>query len=55
MIKEDHVGDTNKLYLTRHEVESPPGELQYGRGGGKAEAFHWMKNKEQRIRKRQIS
>lgn len=49
MIKEDNLGDTNKLYLTLHEVDSfYPKEVQRGR---RQEALigQRIRNKERQI------
>lgn len=47
MIKEDNLGDTNKL-LTLHEADSPPLGWKWGR---RQESVYRIKNKEQRREK----
>lgn len=53
MIEEDNLGDTNKLYLILHEVDSLL--LENCKMGQKARSFYRMKNKEQGIEKQKIS
>ena len=53
MIKEDSLGDTNKLYLTLHEVYSLL--LENCKMGWKAEGFYRVKNKEQGTEKLKVS
>ena len=48
MIKEDNLGDINKLYLRLHEAVSAPKGPENCKMGQNAGTFYWIKNKEQR-------